>query len=468
VKFAPARATPWFVGLIVISACGAAATARSADLRDLYVLALTNDPTYQSAAFSLQAARQLRPEAFAALLPSLIANGSGSRTFGRTQYTDVPLVNRSFDTDQWVLQLTQPLFRAESLLAYGEARASVEQAVAQYALAEQDLILRVTRAYFDEVVAERHVITAQAQVTSLSEQLHAARHSFEAGVASITDVDDTQSRAALAEAQHVAATDDLESSRAALEAITGRAPPILSGLKSEAVLPRPNPGDVSAWVERAIVDNPSVKAANAAVTVADYELDRGHAERLPTIDMVATYGGNYSSGNITEPTNFGANVKDRAISVQVTVPLFEGGAIRAHVAEARAKRAKAQADYTGAQRQSALSARQSYAAVLSGVSQVHALETAVAAGQSAVKGNRVGYGLGIRINSDVLNSEQQLYSSMQDLEKARYDTLFEGLKLKAAAGELSADDLRAVNSLLEPGSAVDENAVGTPTPPIPP
>jgi len=448
----------WGVIAVIGTAAGAAS---AADLQDLYVLALTNDPTFQSANFTLQAARQLQPEAFSALLPSLSATGSGSRTFGRTKYTDIPLVNRSFDADQWVLQLTQPLFRAETLLAYGEARASVEQALAQYAVAEQDLILRVTRAYFDEVVAERHVTAAQAQVSALNEQLQAARHSFEAGVASITDVDDTQSRAALAEAQRVAALNDLESARAALEAMIGMTPPRLSALKSEAVLPRPSPSDVVAWVTRAIADNPGVKAANAAVTVAGYELDRSHAQRLPTVDMVATYGGNYSSGNITETTNFGTNVKDRQVSVQVTVPLLEGGALHAHVAEARAKRAKAQADFTAAQRQAALSARQSYAAVLSGISQVHALETAVAAGHSAVKGNRIGYGLGIRINSDVLNSEQQLYSTMQDLDKARYDSLFEGLKLKAATGELSSEDLRSVNSLLEAAAPGDDHENAT-------
>jgi outer membrane protein len=449
------RARRRLTASLFIGVCGISSQARCGDLQDLYVLALSNDPTYQSATYTLQAARQLRPEAFSALLPSLVANGSGSRTFGRTKYTDVPAVNRSFDTDQWVLQLTQPLFRAETMLAYGEARASVEQAVAQYAVAEQDLILRVTRAYFDEVIAERHVGAAHAQVISLNEQLHAARHSFEAGVASITDVDDTQSRAALAEAQEVAAMNDVESSRAALEAIIGITPPSLHSLKTNAVLPRPNPSEVASWVDRAIADNPAVKAANAAVSVADYELDRSHAQRLPTVDMVATYGGNYASGNITEPSNFGTNVRDRQVSVQVTVPLLEGGALHAHVAEARAKRAKAQADYTAAQRQAALSARQSFAAVLSGISQVRALETSVAAGHSAVKGNRIGYGLGIRINSDVLNSEQQLYSTLQDLDKARYDTLFEGLKLKAATGELSSDDLRAVNMLLEPGPVVD-------------
>jgi outer membrane protein len=434
---------------IIIASCGTAAVGSAADLHELYLLALVNDPTYQSANFVLQAARQQRPEAFSALLPSIIGTGSASRAFGRTTYTGVPEVDRSFNSDQWVVQLTQPLLRVQNNILYGESKAAVEQAVAQYAAAEQDLILRLTRAYFDVVVAERHISAARAQVAALDEQLHAARRSFEAGVASITDVDDTQSRSALAQAQLEGAVNDREAARASLEAIIGEPPPALSELKNAAVLPRPNPNDPALWVSRALEDNPMIKAASAAITVADWELRRSEVQRLPTVDLVASYGGNYSSGNITEPTNFGSNVKDRQVSIQFSVPLLEGGAIRAHVVEARAKRSKAQADLTGAQRQATLNTRQSYAAILSGVSQVHALETAVAAGRSAVKGNKVGYSLGIRINSDVLNAEQQLYSSLQDLEKARYDTLFEGLKLKAATGELSADDLKAVNSLLE-------------------
>ena len=444
-----ARVTRRLVALVCFVVSAIASVGTAADLHELYLLALVNDPTYQSANFVLQAARQQRPEAFSALLPSIIGTGSANRTFGKTTYTGIPEVDRSFDSDQWVVQLTQPLLRVQNNILYGESKAAVEQAVAQYAAAEQDLILRLTRAYFDVVVAERHINAARAQVAALDEQLHAARRSFEAGVASITDVDDTQSRAALAQAQLEGAVNDREAARAALEAIIGEPPAALSELKTAAVLPRPIPSDPALWVSRALEDNPMIKAANAAITVADWELRRSEAQRLPTVDLVASYGGNYSSGNITEPTNFGSNVKDRSVSIQFSVPLLEGGAIRAHVAEARAKRSKAQADFTGAQRQATLNTRQSYAAILSGVSQVHALETAVAAGRSAVKGNKVGYGLGIRINSDVLNAEQQLYSSLQDLEKARYDTLFEGLKLKAATGGLSADDLKAINSLLE-------------------
>lgn len=424
------------------------ATARGADLMDLYALAAQSDPTFQSATHALEAAKQKRPEAFSALLPLFSANGTDGRTSGSTRYTGTSAIDRSFNSDQWALQLSQPIFRADRLLVYGEAKATVEQALAVYAAAREDLMLRLSRAYFDEIVAERNVTAARAQLVSLNEQLEAARHSFEVGVASVTDVDDSRSRAASAQAQQVSAMNDLESARAALEAITGEPLLKLASLPAQTPLPKPIPSDAASWVQRATEDNPNVRAAQALAKVAQYEVDRNRAQRLPQVDLIATYGGNYSGGNITEPVNYDTIVHDKQVTLQVTVPLLDGGGIHAQVAEARAQRAKAESDVNVAQRQAALDARQSYSAAVSGVSQVEALEAAVAAGQSAVKGNRVGYGLGLRINSDVLNAEQQLYTTMHDLDKARYDTLYAGLKLKAATGQLTEEDLRGINAML--------------------
>jgi len=440
---------------------------RAADLVALYALAEQNDPVFQSARHELEAARQKRPEAFSALLPSVVASGSLSRTFGKTQYTDTPEINRTYNADQWLLQLTQPIFRIDAVLAYDEARASVEQALAQYAAASQDLILRFSRAYFDEIVAENRVTAVRAQLQALNEQLSAARRSFDAGVGSVTDVDDTRARAAAAQAQQVAARNDLQASQAGLEAIIGEPLPALDPLGAGAVLPRPEPEEVGTWVTRATQDHPNVKAAKAGLEGAEHEVHRMLSQHLPSIDLVAGYGGNYSAGNITEPLNYATNVHDKQISLQVTLPLLDGGGIGARVAEARAKRAKAASDLTAAQRQAALEARIAYGAVLSGVAQAEALQTAVAAGQSALRGNRIGYGLGIRINSDVLNAQQQLYASMQDLEKARYDTLFQGLKLKAAAGELSEQDLKTVNALLRPAQR-GPDATSAPSLPVGP
>ena len=449
------RAGQWLVAAAVWSLMSVIQAARSSDLVAVYELAQRNDPTFQSARHALEAARQKQPEALSGLLPVLSVNASDSRTGARARYSITPEINRTYNSDQWSLQLTQPLFRADRILAYDASRALVEQAIAQYRAAQQDLMLRTSRAYFDEIVAERHVAAAHAQVDALNEQLNAARHSFDAGVASITDVDDTRSRSALAQAQLVSARNDLESAIAGIESIIGEPPDTLLPLRDEVTLPTPQPADAASWVQRASEENPAVRAARAVVKGADYELDRSHSQRLPAVDLVASYGGNYSGGNVTDPVNFGTNVRDKQITVQLSMPLLDGGGMQAAVAEARAQRSKAQSDLTAAQRQAALDARQSFSAALSGASQVLALQAAVSAGQNAVKGNRIGYTMGIRINSDVLNAEQQLFSSMQDLDKARYDTMFAGLKLKAAAGILTEEDLSAVNALLRqqiPGS----------------
>jgi outer membrane protein len=433
---------------------------QAADLIEVYGLAQANDAVFESAGFALQAARQKVPQAFSALLPSLDANGTVGDTRGNTVYTGTPAVSRSFRSYTWTLQLTQPVLRVQNFLAYDGSKSLGEQALAQYAQARQDLIVRVAQAYFDVVVAEESVQASAAQVKALNEQVQAATRSFSAGVASITDEDDARSRAALAESQRVAALDDLDSKRAALQAITRFEPSTLAILNPDLSPPGPDPKEVTAWVDRARQGNPNVRAVRAALDAADFDLKRTRAQRLPSIDLIASYGANFSSGNIVNPVDYASRVRDGQVSLQLSMPLLDGGGLQAQIGEARAKQRKAQADLDIAQRQAALDARQAYAGVLNGLAQVEALKAAVAAGTNSVKGNRMGYGLGIRINSDVLNAEQQLFSARRDLVKARYDTLLQGLKLKAAAGELNEEDLLAINRMLQTRRQSDGDGSG--------
>ena len=111
--------------------------------------------------------------------------------------------------------------------------------------------------------------------------------------------------------------------------------------------------------------------------------------------------------------------------------------------------AKARADLDNTRRGAVLGARQAYLGVTSGMAQVKAFEQALVSNQSALDSNKLGYEVGVRINIDVLNAQQQLFSTRRDLAKARYDTLLAQLKLKAAAGTLGEDDVQAINALLE-------------------
>ena len=146
---------------------------------------------------------------------------------------------------------------------------------------------------------------------------------------------------------------------------------------------------------------------------------------------------------------FGSDTHSSTVGVQLNLPIFAGGAVMSKDREAVALREKARADLDNTRRSAALGARQAYLGVTNGMAQVRAYEQALVSSQSALDSNKLGYEVGVRINIDVLNAQQQLYSTRRDLAKARYDTLLAQLKLKSAAGALGEDDVQAINALLQ-------------------
>jgi outer membrane protein len=201
-------------------------------------------------------------------------------------------------------------------------------------------------------------------------------------------------------------------------------------------------------MDHARTDNASVRAQTAALAAAKVDIKKNRSDYLPTIDLTSSYGSNYASNSLTTPNDYATRSKSLQIGLQVNIPLYSGGMTNARVSEAVANAGKARADLEAASRQAATDAQQAFAGVVNGLAQIDALNSAVESGESAVKGNRAGYHLGIRINLDVLNAEQQLYAAKKDLAKARYDTLLQGLKLKAAAGNLEEADLLGINDFL--------------------
>jgi outer membrane protein len=437
------------VGVLLLA--GISLSARGEDLLEIYKLAQRNDPTFEAARHAYEAAQEKIPQARAGLFPVLNLNGNDNATVASSRFTHTPLVDRDVHAWTWTLQLTQPLIRAQNVYAYQESKWLVEQGRAQYTWAEQDLILRVTLAYFEVLVAQESIEVADAQVKATGEQLALAQRGFEKGANAITDVHEAKSRSDLARAQRIAAQNELEAKHAELEKVVGQPSNSLAALQPAVVVPKPQPDDVKAWMEQARENNPAVLAPKAAVNAAESEVSKSRAEYAPTLDMVASYGNNYSSGNVSAPTDFETRAKSRQIGLQLTIPLYAGGTTSSRVTEAIANRNKAAAELEVARRQSGTDARQAYAAIVNGLAQIEALESAVESSKSAVNGNQVGYKLGIHMNIDVLNAEQQLYTAQRDLLKARYDTLFQGFKLKAAAGVLTESDVLEVNGLLAYG-----------------
>ncbi len=433
-------------GIILLSGIGLRANA--ADLLEIYHLAQANDPTFAVALHGYEAAQEKAPQALAGNLPTVNLTGNRNFTDARASFNNSTPNKQGVYAWTWTLQLTQPIMRPQNILAYYESEAQVDAAQAEFAQSEQDMILRVAQAYFDALVAQETVASAEAQLKAMQEQQVVAKRGFELGTASITDSDEARSKAEQARAQLIAAQNDLETKLTEIEKLTGQPVKTLMGLKPTVVAPTPEPADVRLWVEQAKDNNPTVRAQFSALRAAGYTVKKAKAENFWTLDFVGSYGANYSSGSLIIPTPYETRVKSSVAGIQFSVPIFAGGLNSSHMREAVANQNKLSAQLEEARRKAGAEAKQAYAGIVNGVAQSEALESAVESGESSVKGNQAGYKLGLRINSDVLNAQQQLFASKRDLAKARYDTLLAGLKLKAAAGVLSESDVKVINGLL--------------------
>jgi len=423
--------------------------AAAQDLQQVYRDAKGYDAQYAGARYALSAGLEKLPQGRALVLPTL--NLSANLTNTRTDTTphnatQGPHTLRDARAYGYSLSFSQPVYRPQSRLQYSQAEFQVKQAEATFAQAGQDLIVRVAQAYFDVLAAQDTLALVQAQKAAIGEQLAQAKRNFEVGTATITDTHEAQARFDLSSSQEIAAQADLETKRRTLQQIAGKEYASLRPLRPQVKLSPPNPASMQNWVELAEKQGYTVQIQESATEIANLEARRNAAGHLPTVDLVASYG--LTSQTASTLSSVPSNVNSGVFGVQFGLPLYQGGAISSREREAAANYEKSKQDLENARRTAALSARQSYVAVTNGIAQVGALEQALVSSQSALDSNKLGYEVGVRINIDVLNAQQQLFSTRRDLAVARYNTITSHLRLKAAAGSLREEDLDEVNRAL--------------------
>jgi outer membrane protein len=441
----------WKAGAAAAALVALPACATAEDLLEVYREAQRYDAVYAAARHNLDAGRERLPQGRALLLPTLNLSASATRSRNELDSRDplvLPSSTRYPEQAGYTLTFTQPLFRRQNWLQYQQSDHQVRQAEATFGQAYQDLIIRVAQAYFDVLGAQDTLALTRAQKEATAEQLAQAKRNFEVGTATITDTHEAQARFDLNGAQEIAAQNDLESKRRALQLLIGKEPAELRTLRADIKLAPPNPPDMQSWVDLAEKHAYPVQIAEAGAEVASLEARRSTAAHLPTLDFVATHG--QTGASATTESSAGRDITQTVIGLQLAMPLFQGFALTSRDRETAALSMKSKEDLENARRNAALSARQNYLLVSNGIALISALEQALVSSQSAVDSNKLGYEVGVRINIDVLNAQQQLFSTRRDLALARYQTIVNNLRLKSTAGALREEDLVEVNRALTP------------------
>ena len=408
----------------------------------MYDAARTYDAAYLSAKAAAQAAEHRAAQADALLRPSAALGSSASLTMA-----DAPRVGTG-DNNALGATLSgkYPLINKSAAPTIEQSRKAVQVTQADLEAVEQDLIVRLSQAYFDVLAAQDALATTRASKAAITEQLASAKRNFEVGTATITDTREAQARFDLASAQEIAAENDLRTKRIALDQVVGRSNVTPRGLGKSAPLPAPLPADAEAWASQADSGHPSVRKARLGLDVARLETEKARAAESYTVDAVGSVGATRYSGSSASLPGI---TKSATVGVQLNWPLYTGGATQNRIKETLALEDKSRNDLDAARRAVTQATRQAFFGVQSGLAQVKALEAAESSSQLALEATQLGYKVGVRVNLDVLNAQTQLFQTRRDLAKARYDVILGGLKLRLASGQLKAADVASVNALLD-------------------
>lgn len=433
----------WFfgiaVGLILLTICGSASLF-AMDLIEAFHLAKEHDPLFASYAYEHEAAKTLPKQGRALLLPQIQAYG----TYAKYHYDSGPQYFEDFNSQSLGISLKQPLLNIPKMQEYRQHKIRGKIGEVRFALAEQDLILRLAEAYFNALAARNLLELVAAEKKAVSEQREQAQRSFAAGIATITDVHDAEARYDLVLAQEIEVKNDLAIKLQVLKRLVGNEPEVLAPLKKDVPLGVPEPDSLEGWIEKAKRHHPRLRYYAHQIDYQEAELKKNKGQHWPSLDLVGGYNKTNTNNAVVIP-----NLSYGLVGVQVNIPVFNGGYTAAKVSESRALLEKVRKDYENAVADVTQKLSEAFLGIRGSMKKIQALSAARQSAITSLESNRMSLQAGLRTTMDVLNAERELQLVQSRLLRARYDGILNIVRLKAHAGTLAGDDLHEINQWLQ-------------------
>ncbi|TQV62405.1 MAG: TolC family outer membrane protein [Halothiobacillaceae bacterium] len=423
--------------MALLLALGAGLPASAEGLVDVYRLAEQNDASLRAAAQGRLAAREGLPQARAQLLPNVSVTAGLNRDW--LAYPQNSARDDSYTSQNYTLNLTQPLFDRARFTARDQAERVAQRADVDYANSQQELLLRASDGYFAVLRAQAELKLAQADLAAAEKRLEQTEKRFEVGLIAITDLADARSARDQSTARRIGAETLLANAHEALRVITAQDITRLDDVRDDLNPVRPDPMDPQAWAGFAEQQNLALQSAQMAADIARQEVEKQRSGHYPTVNLNASYG--------YQDTQFaGAPVEnyDTRVGVQLNLPLYTAGGTESRIREATYTFQQAQDGYEAARRDTVRATRNAYRTVSAKIGEIEAFAQGVKSAETQLAANEAGYEVGTRTIVDVITAQSLLTQAQRNLFNARYDYLLATLNLKRAAGTLALADLEAL------------------------
>lgn len=421
----------------------------SEDLLALYKEALDKDPDFNSKKADLEISQEFLNQSRSLLLPQLRAVGG---TNWNEYYQDRELEN-DYNTFSYGLNLSQPLFRLDTWFQTKQAKKNFQAAEARFAYQQQDLMIKVTQAYFKILSAQSSLKSAEATEKALENQYNTVLERFNVGAASRIELAESKSAYNQAQSNKVLASGNLEISFEELNSIVGRKITFVESLDSNFSFDVA-PTDIEAMVNRGLMSNYLVIEAKNRLKAAESNTKSKSSNFLPKIDLNAnanrrtskqyTFDGVDSSVDL--PFTIPTETENRTFSIQFSMPLFTSGLNSSQRRQALLQEVKTEEQLVFIERTVVRSIRSLFTALKTAELNIESLETAVESSKDALDATRLGYELDSRNLVDLLQAERNYSDTQNRLAQAKYGFIVTSLQFKQAVGSLKPSDIVELNS----------------------
>jgi len=427
----------------------------TSDLLSLYNEALRHDALLSSATIQNQATQELIDQGLSLLLPNISAQGSytdleNSRKFN-TPISNVLLSGAKADYQnyEYGVVVRQPIFNYASYNRYKQNLVQTSLSDKQLLWSQQDLIYRVVKLYFETLQASDEIDLLQAQRKEIFAQLAEAEAMFNAGLVSITDVNETKTKAALIEVQQLNALQLFKIKKREFETITGSLPGKLNKLNPVITFTEVE-NKAEEWIDIAIENNLDLQIRRDEVKIADREIDIRAGDRFPTIDAFASRSRSWDSGGYPYGTtkNQGNKQFSDAIGIEINIPIYEGGFRSSRVREGKLLKLKLQEDEEYLERQVKLAVRENFLHLQTNFAEIVAYDVALKSAKLTLDSTNLGFKAGLRNSIDVLRAQQVYFDAEKDILDNKYDYLMNLINLKFSVGMLTKQDIIEINKYL--------------------
>lgn len=427
------------------------------NLISLYQEALKNDSLLSSARFQNEATKELIRQGKSLFLPSISLDASFDKQDKERKFLTSTLPSNdllsgkktNYESYNYGVTIKQPLFNYSAYTQYKKILTQISLSDKQLIKTQQDLIFRISKVYFETLFAKDQVDLFQIQRAAIQEQLAKAEAQFEAGLISVTDINEAKTKKALIEAQQISAIQKLKIKKREIQVITGKLPGNLTPLNPIITFTEiDNLADD--WISIAQENNLELQIKSDEIKIAEREVDSRRSGHYPTIDAIASRSRNWDKGGYPygATQNDGIRSYSDSIGVEISIPIFSGGMTSSRVREAILLKSKLEEDIEYLKRGIELKVRNYYLSLQTNFSEITAFQQAMESAALQLESTQLGFEEGLRNSVEVLDAQQILFNAKLNVLESRYNYIMNFINLKLSTGILSIKDLDEINQYL--------------------